>query len=79
MTDTQFLKRSKELVQEDCDNKLNKVSVNDIRVVYYSYVLGNYKVMLYPMYTDLFYEVTWINDIKKFSIDCYKKQTHSTM
>lgn len=74
MQSSEFMGKAKELVALG----LERISVEEIHIVWYSWILGNQKALLTtPGNSDgLYFEVTFNKDKNEFYVDRYKKQSN---
>lgn len=74
MQSSEFMGKAKELVAVDAGS----ISVEDIHIVWYAWILGNQKALLTtPGNSDgLYFEVTFNKDKNEFYLDRYKKQSN---
>lgn len=71
MTDKKFIEEAKYKVLEELRNTVFVNALEDIQMVWYCYLAGNYKAMFCVPSLPDYYEVTYIKDEDKFIVDTY--------
>lgn len=63
------------VLEDDYDVLL---SIKDLSLVWFGYIVGNMKCLIYsPEMGRLYAEVTWVKEHQAMYVDVYKKHTHS--
>lgn len=80
MSNNEFVKKAKEAVvvyfnfQTDVTDKNNKITEDDVFIVWLCKTLQNHKAMLSTTVSDgMYYEFTWNGDKNEGYLDAYKK------
>lgn len=80
MTGREFENAAKNVVQDMLMSRGVASSLDDLHLVWYSYLLGDYKCMIYgPVMGDLYAEVTYSLYSQMLFADLYKKLDHKEM
>lgn len=79
LTSDQFIQKAKELVLNYVKEHLDKtdnvsISIDNVYVVWFTFILGNQKAMLSTTLPDgMYYEITYNSDTNEMYVDAYKK------